>query len=273
MCGLAGLILGERQRTAAELKHLTSLFTRLLVISRQRGPHATGVAWLNHDGQHRLFKRPMPAEEFVEHKSYPLVLAGVDSRTTVLLGHTRWRTRGDEHINRNNHPIRAGHVIGTHNGTIYNADDLFRRYRLSRFADVDSEVLFRMAAKNITRDGNIDIAQFMTRLRQCRGPIAAVLASRSDPRTVLMLRGNNPLKLRWNPRACVILYASDTSYLNAVLARERGWRELPLSPMTLLALRSEDLSQHSTTALSFLATASENSPDINRLRQPWLDEL
>src|SRR5689334_5888473 len=102
MCGLAGLVLGERPRSAAELEHLTSLFTRLLVISRRRGPHATGVAWLNRDGEYRLFKRPLPAEEFVEHKLYPLVLAGVDNRTTVVLGHTCWRTRGDEQINRNN---------------------------------------------------------------------------------------------------------------------------------------------------------------------------
>ena len=47
------------------------------------------------------------------------------------------RTRGDERVNRNNHPIRAGDVIGTHNGTIYNADYLFRRFKLRRFAEVD----------------------------------------------------------------------------------------------------------------------------------------
>jgi glucosamine 6-phosphate synthetase-like amidotransferase/phosphosugar isomerase protein len=43
------------------------------------------------------------------------------------MGHTRWRTRGSETNSRNNHPIRAGIITGTHNGTIYNADYLFRR--------------------------------------------------------------------------------------------------------------------------------------------------
>ena len=47
------------------------------------------------------------------------------------------RTRGDERVNSNNHPIRAGEVIGTHNGTIYNTDYLFRRWKLRRFAEVD----------------------------------------------------------------------------------------------------------------------------------------
>lgn len=36
-------------------------------------------------------------------------------------------------------------LIGAHNGTIYNADYLFRCFKLRRFAEVDSEILFRLA--------------------------------------------------------------------------------------------------------------------------------
>jgi hypothetical protein len=36
-------------------------------------------------------------------------------------------THGDERINRNNHPILAGDIIGTHNATICDADYLFRK--------------------------------------------------------------------------------------------------------------------------------------------------
>ena len=70
----------------------------------------------------------------------------IDNRTTLLLGHTRRCTRGDEKINENNRSIRAGNILGTHNGTIYNANTLFRRFELHRFAEVDSELLFRLAA-------------------------------------------------------------------------------------------------------------------------------
>lgn len=273
MCGLAGVIFGERERSIQEVEHLTAFFTRLLVISRQRGPHATGVAWLDCDGRHRLFKRPMPAEQFVDHKMFSHVLAGVHDQTTVLLGHTRWRTRGDEHVNRNNHPIRSGDVIGTHNGTIYNADDLFRRCRLSRFADVDSEILFRMAATTTTRAGCIDLGRYTTRLRHCRGQIAAVMASRRDPRTVLMLKGNNPLELRWNPRLRAILYASVPAYLNRVLAGEKGWHEVPMPPMTLFAFRYEELPAHSTSLLKFLASDIDYSTGFGRWRQSHFDEL
>jgi hypothetical protein len=37
----------------------------------------------------------------------------MDNRAVLLLGHTRWRTRGDERVNSNNHSIRAGEVIGS----------------------------------------------------------------------------------------------------------------------------------------------------------------
>ena len=167
MCGLASVIFGKKRRRTEEREHLAWLFSRLL-LSEERGPHATGAAWLDTDGGHRLFKRPVTAERFVTDKAFAELLAGINNRATLLLGHTRWRTRGDERVNSNNHPIRAGEVIGTHNGTIYNADYLFRRWKMRRFAEVDSEILFRLAA-NAARDGAMDIERFKARLRRCRG--------------------------------------------------------------------------------------------------------
>ena len=158
MCGLAGVIFGKKRRRAEEREYLAWLFTRLL-LSEERGPHATGAAWLDTDGCHRFFKRPVTAERFVTNKAFAELLASMDNRATLLLGHTRRRTRGDEWANSKNHPIRAGEVIGTHNGTIYNAAHLFRRLGLPRYAEVDSEILFRPAA-NAARDGAMDIKRF-----------------------------------------------------------------------------------------------------------------
>jgi hypothetical protein len=173
-----------------------------------------------------------------EHVPASLDEAGLDNRATLLLGHTRWRTRGDERVNSNNHPIRAGEVIGTHNGTIYNADYLFRRWKLRRFAEVDSKILFRLAA-NAARDGAMDIERFKARLRRCRGQITAVIACRTDPGTVLVLKGNRPLELRWHPRRKAVLYASDPAYLDAVLAEEKGWRgSIPAAPASTAAFWS-----------------------------------
>ena len=252
MCGLAGVIFGKKRRSTEEREHLAWLFTRLLVLSGERGPHATGAAWLNLDGEHRLFKRPVTAECFVTDKAFANLLAGLDNRATLLLGHTRWRTCGDEQVNSNNHPIRTGEVIGTHNGTIYNADYLFRHWKLRRFAEVDSEILFRLAA-NAAREGTVDIERFKKRLLRCRGQITAVLACRIDPGTVLVLKGNRPLELRWHPKRKAILYASDPIYLDVVLAEEKGWKELSIPPMSLLVFRHEDLAGFSVEPFEFVA--------------------
>lgn len=168
MCGLAGVIYGEKRRRATEREHLTWLFTQLLAMSESRGPHATGLAWLNRDGEHGLFKRPEPARSFVRDKAFHEILGEVDNRATLVLGHTRWRTRGDEHVNENNHPIRAGDILGTHNGTIYNAEELFQRFNLPRFAEVDSELLFRLAGRAAGR-GPVDTVRFKDSLKRCRG--------------------------------------------------------------------------------------------------------
>jgi glutamine phosphoribosylpyrophosphate amidotransferase len=141
---------------------------------------------------------------------------------------------------------------GIHNGTIYNADYLFRRWKMRRFAEVDSEILFRLAA-NAARDGAMDIERFKARLRRCRGQITAVIACRTDPGTVFVLKGNRPLELRWHPRRKAVLYASDPAYLDVVLAEEKGWREIAVPPMSLMVFRREDLAAYSVEPFEFIA--------------------
>ena len=117
---------------------------------------------------------------------------------------------------------------------------------------MDSEILFRLAA-NAARDGAMDIERFKARLRRCRGQITAVIACRTDPETVIVLKGNRPLELRWHPRRKAVLYASDPAYLDAVLAEEQGWREIPVPPMSLVVFRREDLAGYSVEPFEFVA--------------------
>lgn len=111
MCGLAGVIFRKKRRRADERDHLAWLFTGLLILSKKCGPHATGAAWLDVDGRHRLFKRPVTAERFVTDKAFTELLASMDNRAALLLGHTRWRTRGDERVNSNNHPTLEAETL------------------------------------------------------------------------------------------------------------------------------------------------------------------
>lgn len=136
--------------------------------------------------------------------------------------------------------VRAGIVIGTHNGTIYNADYLFRRLGLPRYAEVDSELIFRLADR-FAPEGPIDQEGLKKALALCRGQMSAVLASRLDPGTITVLKGNKPLCLRIHRQHRVVLYASDDAFIDFAVDNEKGWRELEVPPMTMLTIRHEDV--------------------------------
>ena len=85
--------------------------------------------------------------------------------------------------------------------------------------------------------------------------MAALLASRLDPETTLVLKGNKPLDLRFHKRHRAILYASDPAYLDAVLDEERGWLELPFPAMSLMVFQHHDLMDCSMEPFEFVAQA------------------
>ena len=208
MCGQVGIIFGPKCRSAKEMNHLKIIFAHLLLLSEERGHDATGVGWLRPDGRYCITKQPQRAFDFVRNKAFMDFLTSVDSKVTWLVGHTRWQTRGDASNNKNNHPIRAGNVIGTHNGTILNADSLFVRFGLPRSAEVDSEFLFRLADASLV-GGCIDLTEVKAGLALCEGEVSAVMASRSSPEEVILVKGNRPLEIRYHNAHQVVVYASD----------------------------------------------------------------
>ncbi|MHB9036350.1 MAG: class II glutamine amidotransferase [Armatimonadota bacterium] len=240
MCGLVGTVYGVKEREPEEQSYLKWLFIYLMLLSERRGPFATGIAWLKDDGSHCIFKRPMRAVEFVKMKQFLDAIAGVDDNTTWLAGHTRWPTRGAVDVTANAQPLRSGSILTTANGTILNADVLFKRFKLPRFAEVDSEIIPRMADDTL-RDGRIDIPAIKERLALCRGQISAVMASKLDPKTMVITKGNKPLELRYHPGHQAIIYASDPAYLDVALTRETGWEEIVTMPMTIMSFNVDDL--------------------------------
>lgn len=255
MCNQVGIVLGRKKRRAGEREYLKEVFTRLLVLSEPRGPHATGLAWVNDDGEHRIFKAPLPASLFIHEKSYRETLDGLHNGTTVLMGHARWPTRGDARNNLNNHPIRALDCIGTAQGTLLNADYLFRRLRLRRHAEVDSELIFRLASRLICDDGRIDLERLVARLALLRGQMSAVLVSRKDPGHIIVLKGDKPLSLWLHPKRRVVVYASEESHLAEALAGDKGWRPLDIPPMTVAVLDHETIKDFKTQTFHFTVQA------------------
>jgi len=267
MCGQLGIIFGTKRRRQKEIDHLTDLFTDLLLLSEKRGRHATGVAWLNRDGEHGLYKQPVPAQDFVEDRKYRRVISGVGNKTTILMGHTRWQTRGDAQNNLNNHPIKTKFTLGTHNGTIMNADRIFRRYNLPRVAEVDSEVIFRIV-DSILHHSSIDADRLAEKLALCRGQISAVMASKTDPETIIVIKGNKPLELRYHKRYRALMYASEGEFLDMVLS-DPAWVDIPVEPMSLLVIPCNDLLGLTLRPVDFCATPRLPSRPQSSFADAW----
>ena len=253
-----GVIFGTKRRTRDEIEYLTWVFTRALELSEERGLHATRIAWVNREGQYRLFKRPVPASEFVRNKAFGEVLSDIDDNATVLMGHTRFVTRGDASVNENNHPFRTGDCLVTHNGTVLNADYLFKRFGFGRHAEVDSEIIGRIADACIV-DGRIDVKALRDRLALCRGQMSAVIVAKTDPGTVIIAKGNWPLELMYHPVFRAAVYASDAKYLRSVQTDVPGWIVLPTKPMHIFAFRADDLPQFERLPLHFVAQRTKSA--------------
>ncbi len=258
MCRQTGLILGEKRRSARECDVLLDVFTEVLVRSERGGPHATGVAVLRDDGRHALAKAPLPAREFVGTGEFLDAVGQFDGRATAILGHNRWRTVGTERNNLNNHPVAMPGMgtLGTHNGTLANADEVFRRFGLPRAAEVDSEALFRLADLAIG-DHGIDPEEFLRLVAVCRGQISAVLAAVATPGRVLVIKGNRPLEFRYSRRYGAVAYATEPGPLDEAIAAScpapHDWRPMVVLPMTMLVFRREEVFRPEAYRLRFAA--------------------
>jgi len=245
MCGLAGALIGSnRKRTREDLEAIGEMFTRLLAHSERRGPHATGVALVNIGGNYYVSKAPTPAGRFVRSRSYRTIIGRLDTDTALLMGHTRWPTRGSHLDNANNHPlvgrVRDGACILSHNGHISNADALFGAMGLRRKTQVDSEILLRIAERNMGHDG-IDPDGLAADLAWCRGRMSLVVVATCDPTTVILVKGNQPLEFRYSETMDVLLYASESEFLDDALGDAGGWTEWPVSPMRIVSVSTRSL--------------------------------
>jgi len=85
-------------------------------------------------------------------------------------------------------------------------------YDLNRFADVDSEVLFRVANKFRNP------IHFKSKLKSFRGQMTAVLVNLNSPNKIRIYKGNKPFTMRWFDEMDEMIYASNGDYFESVEA-------------------------------------------------------
>jgi glutamine phosphoribosylpyrophosphate amidotransferase len=265
-----------------DIEALADVFTTMLLLSEHRGPYATGVAWVKKDGTMQVAKEPLPARQFVQTGTYLDWLCGVDRQVTYLMGHTRWPSRGSVRNPDNNHPLvismqernpimqdrqtsgQASKQIGslalTHNGTVAQPEYFFSQMRLPRTAQVDSELLARIAQRH-TDERGIDVEGFLDALSPLDGSMSVALVATSRPDEIVLLKGNMPLEIRMHRRKRVVLYASESRILAAALGDDAGWENIPLAPGEALAINTTAIHTPRRYRFSFQGMARQTAWD------------
>jgi len=147
MCGICGIVSYGGAVSYTKSRLIRKATTALLKNSKIRGSDASGMCIVTGIEAH-LFKNNIPSTELVQTNEYSDLLGSIKhgDRFRAAIGHTRQKTKGSQYFNINNHPIRAGDVIGVHNGMISNDDYLFDQLseEIERGGQVDSEIIFSL---------------------------------------------------------------------------------------------------------------------------------
>jgi glucosamine 6-phosphate synthetase-like amidotransferase/phosphosugar isomerase protein len=158
MCGIVGVLFFDKELTEQEEQQRKEaglfLFTELLALTETRGKDATGVTALFDNGDYVIQKGAFTSSEFIskyneedQKKSFENFMNLCRENKALakaFIGHCRKSSVGNITDNENNHPIRAGEIVGIHNGTLKNQNTIFKNLGCKRDGTVDSEAIFRL---------------------------------------------------------------------------------------------------------------------------------
>lgn len=234
MCGLAGIILKQKDRDNETLNRVSRSFAKMLIEADIRGGHATGFALIDKHGDYIICKKAKDAYGFFSDEEVKENIGLVYDGITTMMGHTRYATLGSPSVNSNNHPIKTGQTIGTHNGSISNHKELFHKYDMKRFAQVDSEAIFRLYETSNNVDDFLD-----NRLPKVQGRVAIVWADLERPDYVYMVKANNPIQMVYIPEFDCYVYGSTDSIINAGLWHH--YERITIEPNTMVRIDTRTL--------------------------------
>jgi len=137
MCGICGVSINTKEKENLSLA--TGMFRSLLAENTSRGKHSTGIVYLS-SNKYQMVKGVLPGTE-AQNFVHP------SRDNTGFLGHTRFATVGNINNRKNIHPFETEHIIGVHNGTIFNYKHLKRQFELEPKGDCDSEIIFCLIDK------------------------------------------------------------------------------------------------------------------------------
>lgn len=127
MCGIWGYNLVDEPTSHEGWADLYELFEELAVAMDHRGGHSWGVVQKTNTAEVQIRRGLGKVSEAPTIDIHPLVM-----------GHTRYATVGKINL-ANSHPFQYGNVLGSHNGGIFNADEVAEKRAIGY--NVDSMAL------------------------------------------------------------------------------------------------------------------------------------
>ena len=203
MCCLFGFVDYGHQLTRKQRSRLLSV---LSVACEDRGTDATGIAY-NYNGRQYIYKRPLAAH---------LMWYRVPVDATIVMGHTRMTTQGDEKHNENNHPFHGyaggNHFAVAHNGVLYNDKILRKEMRLpATKIETDSYI----AVQLLEKFGRLDFDGLQFMAEKLEGSFC--ITTLSDQDELYFIKGNNPMCIYHFSEMGIYIYASTEEVLHKAL--------------------------------------------------------
>jgi hypothetical protein len=132
MCGIAGFYLRDPEKASKEAVEV--MIDAMLDSIDSRGGDACGLLAVG-DKEIWLEKQPERSKFFSRDR------AEVPFHPKYVLLHTRFATLGSPINEENNHPVEYDGVYVTHNGHINNHEDMFKKCKVDRQAEVDTAII------------------------------------------------------------------------------------------------------------------------------------
>lgn len=246
MCGIVGIFrLGEKIEKEPMLEEtMLFLFTELMAQTEIRGKDATGVSALFDDGSYLIQKAGKKASDFLttsgktekDYRGFLQMCKGYDSPMRNLVGHCRKSSVGNTWDNENNHPVRAGEIIGVHNGTLKNHEIIFNKLKCKREGVVDSEAIFRLV-QHYTNDckepfTTDTLAEVIKRLD---GTYSCISYNANNPFQVALMRKGRPMELALLTQLKLLLVFSEYAFLTKAIAAYNRFAQLYPEDMSLIS--------------------------------------
>jgi len=226
MCGIVGVArFGELNNTDTLRASALYLATSLLEVTEKRGKDATGVSALFDDGNFFGQKMGVAATEFIaryggkpdDFDGLLTVLREYEAPLRLFIGHCRKKSAGSL-SNVDNHPIKVGNILGIHNGTLKNHDEIFKNLKCGRDGEVDSEAIFRLMqyyTKDCKEPFTLDLIEEVC--RRLEGSFSILAFNANNPNQLVSAKDGRPAEYCLIKPLKLVLIASEKKFFESAI--------------------------------------------------------